>query len=549
MIKHLQIKLRFSALIMALFLSIGAIWAQQTSTVYNDGTISATVSPIGSGSVQGTGFYKGGTSCNLTPVANDGYVFLNWTYNGVLVLQESLELKLNVNGDASFVANFVKEVKEDEIIRFDSEGNLSEFQKTAVDGTIYYGKYIEQKGDYVTWEFTITNKNGDWYHGYTKWEGPWSHKEDDYYKDIESGRKTWTNVNETIKDLQDYNYRADYRDDSYKTNKDAYRKFYMCQGNDVNAIFKRYIDDGSEFEYIKAAELNSKRIMVISQSGKHFGIYLWGLNNTYLNTYGTDFLFFAFEDNARPLRMLHKTLKDGQILVRFKQGYWAGNDDTPWTEIIYPDGRKYVGNISYNNLTRQDYCKMTGLDAKFWDTITTMNDIEFYRGDLTYPDGKTEMYNKEEDLKTVVERTGDITVYNWSSNTVNAYKTAQEQARAQGLKERAEQEAKEAKEREEAAIKLRKDLNAKYGKQYVDALYRGEMIVGMHEDLFAIGVAYDLFNNITDAKLDHESAGRKCFKLYGYRAYEGSTRITISSSSLIGWVWIKNGKISSIDWL
>ena len=140
MIKHLQIKLRFSALIMALFLSIGAIWAQQTSTVYNDGTISATVSPIGSGSVQGTGVYKGGTSCNLTPVANDGYVFLNWTYNGVLVLQESLELKLNVNGDASFVANFVKEVKEDEIIRFDSDGNLSEFKKTAADGTIMLPK-------------------------------------------------------------------------------------------------------------------------------------------------------------------------------------------------------------------------------------------------------------------------------------------------------------------------------------------------------------------------------------------------------------------------
>ena len=283
--------------------------------------------------------------------------------------------------------------------------------------------------------------------------------------------------------------------------------------------------------------------MIISQFGQHCGLYFWGLNNTYLDTYETDFMFFTFGGKPWPLRMLHKTLKDGQILV------WGNDRDIPRAEIYYPDGRKYVGKISYNNLTYRDYDKMTGLDAKFWDTITTIKDIEFYEGDLTYPDGKTETYNKEKDLKTVVESTGDITVYNWSSNTVNAYKTAQEQARAQGLKERAEQEAKEAKEREEAAIKLRKDLNAKYGKQYVDALYRGEMIVGMHEDLFAIGVAYDLFNNITDAKLDHESAGRKCFKLYGYRAYEGSTRITISSSSLIGWVWIKNGKISSIDWL
>ena len=437
-----------------------------------------------------------------------------------------------------------QQVKEDEIVKFDSYGVLSEFKKTAADGTIYHGKFItkdKNRGN-VKWELTITNKTGDWYHGYVEWFNP-----EEFYHDVENGEKTWDDAILMFIGPRAYTF-FDYRDDNYKTDKDAYRKFYMCQGNDVNDIFKRYVDDGSEFEYIKAADLKSNQLIIINESGKPFGLYNWHLNKTYLNTYETDFVFHAIEGSAFPIRMLHKTLKDGQILVRLKKGY-INADYVPWAEIIYPDGRKYVGNISYNNLTYDDYFNMAELDINFWDTITTVNDIEFYRGDLTYPDGKTETYNKEEDLKTVVERTGDITVYNWSSNTVNAYKTAQEQARAQGLKERAEQEAKEAKEREEEAKKLRKDLNARYGTKYVDALYRGEIVVGMHEDLFAIGVAYDLFNNITNAKLDHESAGRKCFKLYGYRAYEGSTRITISSSSLIGWVWIKDGKISSIDWL
>lgn len=520
-----------------------------TACFFANGEITVIVNPKGSGNVQGIGSYKGGSRCDLKAVANDGYAFLNWTYDdGTLVPVTSPELTIEaVNGNCNYVANFVKEVKGDEVVKFDSNGHLTEFQKTAVDGTIYYGKYIEQKGDYVTWEFTITNKNGDWYHGYTKWEGPWSHKEDDYYKDIESGRKTWRNPSKTMWGRIE----ADYSDDNYKTDKDAYMKFYMCQGNDVNKIFNFFLDAGSEFAYIKAAELNSERLIIISDGWRYLGKYRWDLNNTYLNTHKTDFKFYPYIDQNTPLRMLHKTLKDGQILVRFNQGYSISNynDETPRAEIFYPDGRKYVGNISYNNLTSKEFYKMTELDISFWDTITTINNIEFYRGNLTYPDGKTETYKKEEDLKTVVEPTGDITVYNWSSNTVNAYKTAQEQARAQGLKERAEQEAREAKEREEAAIKQRKEFNTKYGKQYVDALYRGELVIGMHEDLVAVGVYLGLFNNITSIKLDHESARGKCLKIYGYRAYEGSTKITLSGSSLIGWVWIRDGKVLSIDWL
>ena len=132
-----------------------------------------------------------------------------------------------------------------------------------------------------------------------------------------------------------------------------------------------------------------------------------------------------------------------------------------------------------------------------------------------------------------------------SRNAVDKLMAAKEKARrdAELARQKAYQEKLEKdKETERKA-------RAKYGDKYVDALLRGEMIIGMHEDLFKIGVLNNVFNKVTDAKLDHESAGRKCYKLYGYASYETSTKITFTSSAFVGWVWFKDGKISSIDWL
>ncbi|MBR0122218.1 MAG: hypothetical protein IJM12_00020 [Bacteroidales bacterium] len=47
--------------------------------------IMATVNPANSGTVTGAGTYEIGTTCTLTATANDGYTFINWTENGIVV--------------------------------------------------------------------------------------------------------------------------------------------------------------------------------------------------------------------------------------------------------------------------------------------------------------------------------------------------------------------------------------------------------------------------------------------------------------------------------
>ena len=132
--------------------------------------------------------------------------------------------------------------------------------------------------------------------------------------------------------------------------------------------------------------------------------------------------------------------------------------------------------------------------------------------------------------------------YNMSRDAVEKVKAAKEKAiKDAELKQQ---------QKEEAELKaVIAELNKKYGKKYVDAILRGELAVGMPEELFAIGINKNMFNRITRVSLDHESAGSKCYKMYGYGSSETSTRITLSSSKYIGRVWIRNGKISSIDWL
>ena len=413
---------------------------------------------------------------------------------------------------------------------------------------------------------TITNRNGDWYKCYKQWNFC-ANELEVFYENIEKENKTWSDAIKTIQTKINGSYFDDNTNDP-----ETYKKLYMCQGNDLNELF-RFFYGSAEFKITKTAELNSKRethLLIDKSYGSTMSyIYTWNLNNTYLGATDCKVYYIDYDrsgggykisdyyikekgDENPALLMLCKTLKDAEIHVRFRtafSGRISGYRDIPKAMIVYPDGRQYVGTISYNNLAEKDFEKAVQLDESFWDTITTINNIELYKGDMTYPDGKTETYDKENNTKTVVEKTGDITVYDLSTNSVNAFKTAKEQARAQGLKEEAARREKEAKEKEAATQKIINELNAKYGKKYVDALARGEIVVGMHEDLFKLGVLKNMFNKVTDAKLDHESAGSKCYKLYGYKSYESSTKITFSSSAFIGWVWIKDGKISSIDWL
>ena len=51
----------------------------------NTFTVAANVAPANSGAITGAGTYADGSSATLTASANTGYVFSNWTENGVVV--------------------------------------------------------------------------------------------------------------------------------------------------------------------------------------------------------------------------------------------------------------------------------------------------------------------------------------------------------------------------------------------------------------------------------------------------------------------------------
>lgn len=79
-----------------------SLWAVFTANTY---TISASVSPSGSGTVSGAGTKSYGTTCTLVATANSGYEFVNWTQNGSEVSTDA-SYSFTVSGARTLVANF-----------------------------------------------------------------------------------------------------------------------------------------------------------------------------------------------------------------------------------------------------------------------------------------------------------------------------------------------------------------------------------------------------------------------------------------------------------
>ena len=77
-----------------------------------DYTIAVTASPTAGGKVSGGGTFPAGSLQSVTATAKSGYVFLNWTENGVVVNSSAsytLTLSSNVNLVASFTLNAAKD--------------------------------------------------------------------------------------------------------------------------------------------------------------------------------------------------------------------------------------------------------------------------------------------------------------------------------------------------------------------------------------------------------------------------------------------------------
>ncbi len=142
------------------------------------------------------------------------------------------------------------------------------------------------------------------------------------------------------------------------------------------------------------------------------------------------------------------------------QGWKQGVADTDHFLIEYKDGTKYEGSL--NDLTFQyhDCCGIAKLLS--YNSIAEMK-LRYNDGVLTYPDGTVEYYLGG---KSRTERDGEY------DERVNARKA----------REKAEKEKYDR-------------LCAQYGKKYVDAAWKGQVIVGMPEKLMLDYVGVTLWHD------------------------------------------------------
>ena len=71
-------------------------------------TITAIADPTNGGEVSGGGTYPAGSTCVLSAMPNDGFVFENWTRNGIVV-STSPSFDFEVNRDGTYVAHFTQD--------------------------------------------------------------------------------------------------------------------------------------------------------------------------------------------------------------------------------------------------------------------------------------------------------------------------------------------------------------------------------------------------------------------------------------------------------
>lgn len=96
-------------------------------------SITATASPAEGGFVVGSGGFVYGEPCTLTATANEGYSFVNWTKDGVVVSTDA-SYSFMVTATANFVANFALNNYEVTVVADPADGAW-----VWGDGTYQYG--------------------------------------------------------------------------------------------------------------------------------------------------------------------------------------------------------------------------------------------------------------------------------------------------------------------------------------------------------------------------------------------------------------------------
>ena len=98
------------------YVSCGTLEAYQNASGWNDfinlqeadpcqWVISVTVHPAIGGTISGAGIYEQGQMCTLSAIPNEGFEFLNWTENGMVVSTDET-YSFTVTGNSDLVAHF-----------------------------------------------------------------------------------------------------------------------------------------------------------------------------------------------------------------------------------------------------------------------------------------------------------------------------------------------------------------------------------------------------------------------------------------------------------
>ena len=194
----------------------------------------------------------------------------------------------------------------------------------------------------------------------------------------------------------------------------------------------------------------------------------------------------------------------GRFRVTLEDGVFMLNGGCT---IIYNNGDVYKGDITFNKNESGGY----GYSAFYIANLLKFNKISDIGrpsyGEMTKADGTVVVIkNGEEDEFETIKRT----------------KIAQAKI-----------------EEEKAAAKQLAALNQKYGKKYVDAMLKGQVIIGMPEELIQLGICVEAFLprfNIMTTSIDYGN-GNVCKDL---------TLVSTSRLKNVGYIWFNGGKVSSI---
>ncbi|MBR5034413.1 MAG: hypothetical protein IKX71_03825 [Bacteroidales bacterium] len=358
---------------------------------------------------------------------------------------------------------------------------------------------------------------------------------------------------------------------SYAQTNEDYFKF---DDNGLVSEFKITYKDGTviNFKRGEIATVNYKYGVIVDFSHDESLIYDWAktrINGLYKTLRGMDSIPLSanmpfscynicFPDNSSICLELDATYKKPTIYHRSNDEY-GGYIDVAANGDSEGNGRVncHIGNCFVSGKYKgKDYGGSEGWTVRdIYEGTIHMNDNKLYEGTFflvkdqsiegTYSSPYLETFflqyfpNSKGLLKSItgfICQDGRIT--DQSGNIVGMYKNGKELDEFDLASVLAAEQGK--LERELAAAQERKaqrdNLDQKYGKEYVDAMYNGEVIVGMPWDLVELGISTQSFKKFTYVTLDYDRGNSKRYTLRSY------------GFSRPGYISVRNGKVESVSY-